>query len=246
METKFGHYDFVVEPFEEDITGTLSWGTLGNLILRSASLHAGQHGFGFSDVNTRSHAWVLSRLVIEMDNMPKMFDRYAVETWVSRVYRQFTDRHFDVLSSTGECIGQATSIWALIDINSRTPADLSSMANDEFSKVMLPEREIKIAGPSRIKLSKDAPLLYSHKAAYSDLDINGHVNSIRYIELLLDTFSLELFKNNPPKRVDVAYCLESYCGESLDIYGERVNDTTYAFEIRREQSVIVKALISVS
>ncbi|MBO5699245.1 MAG: acyl-ACP thioesterase [Bacteroidaceae bacterium] len=244
METKFGHYDFVVEPFEEDITGTLSWGTLGNLILRSASLHAGQHGFGFSDVNTRSHAWVLSRLVIEMKTMPKVFDQYAVETWVSRVYRQFTDRHFDVLSETGERIGQATSIWALIDMNSRTPADLSAMADDKFAQVMLPEREIEISGPSRIKLSKDAALIYSHKAAYSDLDINGHVNSIRYIELLLDTFSLDQFKSNPPKRIDVAYCLESYCGEQLDIYSETINETQCAFEIRRDQNVIVKAIIS--
>ena len=46
MNTKFGKYDFKVEPFAEDVTGRLAWGTLGTLILRAASLHAGANGLG--------------------------------------------------------------------------------------------------------------------------------------------------------------------------------------------------------
>ena len=243
MIQKYGHYDFKVAPFEEDIMGALSWGTLGKLLLRAASYHAGAHGFGFDDVNTKSHAWVLSRLVIDMERMPCINEAYSIESWVTRVYRQFTDRHFDILTPTGDRLGQATSIWALIDMQSRQPADLTKLPDGGFGDVMLPEREICIAGPSRMRLSKDAPLVSSHKAAYSDLDINGHVNSIRYIEMLLNTFSLETLRHHPPRRIEVAYCLESYCGETLDIYAEQQSEGVYAFEIRRASDCIVKSLI---
>ena len=243
MTQKYGHYDFKVEPFEEDIMGALSWGNLGKLLLRAASFHAGAYGFGFDDVNTKSHAWVLSRLVIDVERMPRTGEAYSIESWVTRVYRQFTDRHFDILTPTGERLGQATSIWALIDMQSRQPADLSHLSTGAMSDVMLPEREISIAGPSRMRLSKEAPLIATHKAAYSDLDINGHVNSIRYIELLLNTFGLETLRTTPPRRIEVAYCLESYCGEQLDIYAEQQSEGTYAFEIRRGADCIVKSLI---
>jgi acyl-ACP thioesterase len=243
MTQKYGKYDFKVEPFEEDIMGALSWGTLGKLLLRAASYHAGAHGFGFDDVNTKSHAWVLSRLVIDMDRMPRINEAYSIETWVTRVYRQFTDRHFVIVTPEGERFGQATSIWALIDMQSRQPADLTALPNGGFGDVMLPERAICIAGPSRMRLSKEAPCVASHTAAYSDLDINGHVNSIRYIEMLLNTFSFETLRQYPPRRIEVAYCLESYCGETLDIYSEQQSEGVYAFEIRRGTDCIVKSLI---
>ena len=244
MQNKFGKYDFNVEPFAEDITGRLAWGTLGTLILRAASLHAGANGFGYDDVHTKNHAWVLSRLVIDMENMPRINEDYTIETWVTKVYRQFTDRHFDILAPDGTPFGQATSIWALIDIESRQPADLTKLPDEGFKNIMIPEREIHIKGPSRLRLSKDAPLIDTHKAVYSDLDINGHVNSIRYIEMLLNTFSLDTLRTTPPRRIEVAYCLESLFGDQLDIYAEVQDGNAHVFEIRKGSDVILKAAIT--
>jgi acyl-ACP thioesterase len=79
---------------------------------------------------------------------------------------------------------------------------------------------------------------------YSDLDINGHVNSIRYIEMLLNTFSLDTLRTTPPKRIEVAYCLESLFGDQLDIYAEVQDGNTHVFEIRKGCDVIVKAAIT--
>ena len=53
-----------------DYTGRLSWGVLGNLLLRCASLHSAHYGFGYNRAEEDAYAWVLSRLVIELDEMP--------------------------------------------------------------------------------------------------------------------------------------------------------------------------------
>ena len=87
-------YQYTVEPFTEDYCGNLAWGKIGNLLLRCSSMHAGKHGFGYSQMIELQRVWVLSRLVIELDSMPRSNETFTIKTWVSRIYRQFTDRHF--------------------------------------------------------------------------------------------------------------------------------------------------------
>ncbi len=238
-------YNYCVEPFSEDYCGNLSWGNLGNLILRCASMHAGEHGFGYPQMIKLHHAWVLSRLVIEMDELPTTGEEFAIETWVDRLYRQFTDRHFSILRPDGTAYGHATSIWALIDTESRQPADLENLPDGGFTSALIPERPAPISPMGRLRM-KQPQLVLTHQAAYSDLDINGHVNSIRYIELLLDYFTADHLKQHPVRRIEMAYCLESYCGDVLQVFHEvdEKNAGRHVFEIKCEERVIVKGSIS--
>lgn len=209
-----GHYDFSVEPFSEDFSGRLSWRFLGNHLLRCASLHAGSHGFGYKEMQTMRHAWVLSRLVVELEEMPRTGEQYAIETWVSRVYRQFTDRLFEIKAPNGQSYGHAFSIWALIDTENRQPTDLSLLPAGDFTTIVNSERGIPIKGPGRIRIKSTTPVR-TLPTFYSDLDINGHVNSIRYIEMVLDLFPKSMFETCEPRRIEMAYCAETYCGETL-------------------------------
>lgn len=213
---KTSQYKYSVEPFSEDFCGNLSWGFLGNLLLRCASMHAGEHGFGYQQMIKMRHAWVLSRLVIEMDELPRTGEDFSIVTWVSRVYRQFTDRHFSVLRPDGTAYGHATSIWSLIDTETRQPADLTKLPDGGFTDILIPERPAPIAQMGRVRLN-NPELVAKHKAAYTDLDINGHVNSIRYIEMMLDRFPATGAKEQPVRRIEMAYSQEAYCGDELQI-----------------------------
>lgn len=243
---KMSQYNYSVEPFSEDYCGNLSWGNLGNLLLRCASMHAGEHGFGYQQMIGCHHVWVLSRLVIEMQELPRTGEHFGIQTWVDKLYRQFTDRHFSVLRPDGTAYGHATSIWSLIDTESRQPADLTKLPDGGFSDTLIPERPSPIAPMGRVRL-KNAQLVGTHRAAFTDLDINGHVNSIRYIELLLNQYAAEDMKKHPVRRIEMAYCPEAYCGDTLEIYREedatQPNRTLY--EIRKASGeVIIKGSIA--
>lgn len=232
-------FGFTVEPFCEDYTGRLSWHLLGNHLLRCASLHAGQHGFGYDSMQAHHHAWVLSRLVIELDEMPRTGEHYVIETWVNRIYRQFTDRLFAITNpENGKAYGYAFSTWALIDTTSRQPMDLGDLPNGGFSDLLL-DCNVPITGPGRIRLKQtDAPVR-TRQAYYTDLDINGHVNSIRYIEMMLDLFPAEKFKEHPAKRIEVAYSAEAYANDKLFFYQEAsTKDDSQLIEIRKEDGRI--------
>ena len=46
--------------------------------------------------------------------------------WKS-VYRLFTDRNFAIIDKDGKKIGYARSVWAMISLNTRKPADLLTL-----------------------------------------------------------------------------------------------------------------------
>lgn len=243
---KFSTYTYAVEPFSEDCLGNLSWGNLGNLILRSATLHATEHGFGYRQMIKTHHAWVVSRLVIEMDTLPRTGENFSITTWVDRLYRQFTDRHFSINRPDGSPYGHASSIWALIDTETRLPADLTKLPDGGFNDVLIPDRPSPVKPMGRIRMKSPAAVC-SHRAAYTDLDINGHVNSIRYMELLLNCFPADKIKNNPASRIEMAYCLESHDGDILHIYkdSDETRPSRHLFEIRNNDGQsIVKAAIT--
>ena len=86
--------------------------------------------------------------------------------------------------------------------------------------------------PSRIKVTSTEPAS-SLNAKYSDIDINGHVNSIRYIEHILDLFPIELYKESRIRRFEMAYVAESYYGDELTFYKDYVGNGTYGIEVRK-------------
>lgn len=242
---KFSQYTHAVEPFSEDCCGNLAWGNLGNLILRSASLHAGEHGFGYSQMIRSHRVWVLSRLVIEVETLPRTGETFSIRTWIDRLYRQFTDRHFSIVRPDGTAYGHATSIWALIDTATREPADLTQLPGGGFSAILMADRPSPIAPMGRIRL-KEPHEVATHRAAFTDLDINGHVNSIRYLELLLDCHSAQDLSRYPVRRIEMAYCAEAYDGETLHIYSDATEAQSHCrqYEIRNDKGLpVVRARI---
>lgn len=234
---KYSRFPFAVEPFTDDVTAHLSWHTLGKQLLTCAGYHADTHGFGFKHMKEHHRAWVLSRLVMECDTMPGTMEAYEIETFVNKVYRQFTDRMFILRGADGERIhGYGISTWALIDYESRMPVNLSDLPNGGFHAIVA-ERTVPIAGPSRIRVKSQEPVK-QHTVAFTDLDVNGHMNSIRYIDLLMDHAVTSIEQR--VKRIDIAYGREALLGNTLYIYNEGSQ-----YEIRLEDgTVLVRAEIT--
>ena len=84
-ENKIGTYQFVAEPFHVDFNGRLTMGVLGNHLLNCAGFHASDRGFGIATLNEDNYTWVLSRLAIELDEMPYQYEKFSVQTWVENV-----------------------------------------------------------------------------------------------------------------------------------------------------------------
>lgn len=236
-DNKVGTYEFVAEPFHVDFNGKLTLGVLGNHLLNCAGFHANDRGFGIASLNEENYTWVLSRLAIDMEDMPNQYEKFSIQTWVENVYRLFTDRNFALINKDGKTIGYARSVWAMISLNTRKPADLLSMHGGNIVDYVC-DKECPIEKPSRIKVSEQEPISV-HTARYSDIDINGHVNSIRYIEHILDLFPIEYYQTMRIRRFEIAYVAESYYGDELKFYKEEINPSEYNVEVKKSSGEVV-------
>lgn len=240
MLDKVGIYEFLAEPFHCDFSKRLFMGHLGNHLLNAADFHANDRGFGMTYLNPEHKTWVLSRLAIEMDEMPREYARFNVETWVEGVMKYFTHRNFRItdVNDGGKVYGYGRSIWAMIDTNTRQPEDIVAVKDGEIVRYVDKDKPCPIDVPSRVKMSQAAPLVSSIGTFYSDVDVNGHINSVKYIEHVLDLFGVEWYEKYAIKRLDVAYVAESHCGDKLNFYREDMPGGAVCIRITKQSPSI--------
>jgi len=217
---KIGRYEFMAEPFHCDFSGHLFMGHLGNHLLNAADFHSTDRGFGMKYLLGIRRSWVLSRLAIEMTEMPPMYTRFSVETWVESAMRYFTSRNFAVVSADGRTYGYGRSIWAMIDTESRQPTDIYDIDNGAIDQWIVKDRECPIEKGGRVRMSDAAQLVRTIDTHYNDVDINGHINSVKYIEHVLDLWPLDWYRHHQVRRFEVAYVAEAHAGDQLSFYLE--------------------------
>ena len=230
---KIDTYPIYIEPFHVDFTGRVFMGVLGNHLLNAAGNHSQKRGWGICNLNENRHTWVLSRLSIEMTEMPRNYQHCQVRTWVESVLKLFTTRNFAIEDSEGHPMGYARSVWAMIDLETRRPCDLLTLYDGDILNYAVSEEEniCPIEGHGRFRF-RDAQLVRSIQTYYSDVDINGHINSIKYIEHILNLFSRQQMERGI-KRFEIAYKAESYMGDTLSFYIQPVSENETDIEIRK-------------
>ena len=72
--------------------------------------------------------------------------------------------------------------------------------------------------------------------------MNGHINSVKYIEHVLDLWSLDWYKQYSIKRFDIAYVAESHYGDVLNFYLEEEKEHTYAVRITKSNELTTKEI----
>ena len=222
---RVGCYEFLAEPFHCDFSKRLFMGHLGNHLLNAADFHSQHRGFGMTYLNTIRKTWVLSRLAIEMDEMPPAYARFNVETWVESAMRFFTNRNFAVTDvETGRVYGYGRSVWAMIDIDSRQPTNLLEIGDGKLLEYVERDKPCPIAKSSRVSMTAEAPLAASFVVRYSDIDINGHLNSVKYIEHVLDLFDTGWYASHRLRRLEIAYVAEAHSGDTVRSYREQAAD----------------------
>ena len=235
---KVGVYSFMAEPFHCDFGGRLFMGHLGNHMLNAADFHSTDRGFGMKYLMTIQRSWVLSRLAIEMNEMPEQYTRFNVETWVENAMRFFTSRNFRVCSSDGEKVyGYGRSIWAMIDTETRQPTDIFDIDNGAINNWIVKDKECPIDKGGRVKMGDSAELVRTIDTFYNDVDINGHINSVKYIEHVLDLWPLDWYRSHHIKRFEIAYVAEAHGGDQLSFYREQTADNEYCVRICKENNV---------
>lgn len=208
--------EYLVHVYETDANGRLTLPGLFNYLQDTASDHAEKLNFGRDDLLKNNNIWVLSRMYAVIEKLPDWNDKVTVNTWPSGIDKILALRDFKVMDNNNNHIVSATSSWAIIDRTTkrvRRPDDIIANFNSSFSR----ERSLQRNAEKLDAVLTDGTLSTSFRVKYSDLDVNLHVNNVKFLQWVSDTYDLDFIFANSPQTVEINYLAESMCGDDIKV-----------------------------
>ena len=151
---------------------------------------------------------------MEVYRYPRINESYTLKTWIETYNRRFSERNFVFTSGEGEVLGYMRTVWVPMDFARRTVAELSQFGVDSFP---VADIDCPIAKTPRIGALPDDASAESYAFRYCDLDFNRHVNTVRYLDLILNHWSLEHYDSHTAARVDLLFHHECHFGETVEL-----------------------------
>lgn len=178
-----------VRHHECDPTGHLKLHALLDYLQDAAAIHAQQMGFGMEDLQRTGLIWVLSRLKLTIEQMPRLGEKLTVETYPTGLEKLFATRQYCVRNSD-RILVKGTSAWLILDRETYQILPPVRVLELEMPRNENAERfhplPGKICAPERIDSRR------SYLVGHADIDLNDHLNNAVYARYLTD-----LFENNP-------------------------------------------------
>lgn len=204
-------------------------------VLNIAGHDAHRNGFGTDAVMKENNSWVLSRMAIEFDYLPKQYDEYKIRTWINDTGRLVSVRNFVLTNAEGAAFGRVSSHWCMINLDSRRPCDLTPII--EARRQYIFDEPAPCEAPRKLG-AVEAEKTEEHRVAYSDIDFNRHTNTLRYIDMMVDMLPMERLSESYGVRLDIHFVKESRYGQVLTI-GSRQEGNTWLFEIKSDDGAAV-------
>jgi acyl-ACP thioesterase len=196
-----------------DFTRKLKPSALFSYFQEIAGLHADNQGAGI-DTLAREHgaAWVLTRMRVDVTRYPDRDEEVILETWPQEPRKYEFDRDYLMRDLAGNIIARGVSVWVVLDVSSRR------LVRSEVIWRGLPgaltERAIDCA-MGKIKLPPEPAAAYKRRIGCSDTDMNGHLNNSKYVDFIMDCFSMEQLRRRRAGSIKVNYLSEAFPGDTM-------------------------------
>ena len=205
---------FRVSTFSVDATQRLSLTWFFWYFQEAAQQHASVLGWGYNEMLKTNKMWALLRVLVEFNSMPAWNEQVTITSWPKAMKGLFASRDLFLKNEKEEILARGTSLWVLLDRNTRKPVKDARVEDfrGEESLHAIKRKPIKIAWPAKLHLAR------THHVAYSHLDMNGHVNNVRYLEWVMDEMSMEQIISQQPAEIEINFLNESRQGDEIAVY----------------------------
>ena len=189
-------------------------GVLG-IIQDISAEHAYHLGFGYEDMKRQGFFWVLIRQKLKMDSWPAWHKTITVKTWAQPIKSFYAIREFELFADDQK-IGACSTTWMILDSIKRTPKETNnlegSFANTrkdysldfKAGRIVEPEQAMQFQKDVNVKIS--------------DLDMNNHVNNIKYSQWALDTVPFEKHHEYAVAEHEINFLGEAFLNDNIALY----------------------------
>jgi len=170
--------------YEMDRRGELTPAALLNCLEETAFSHCEDSGWDVFRLMNAGIGWVLLRGGLKMARYPRYGSPFIVETWLSSVRLFYGTREYRIWTPDREPLGFARSLWLFYGLERRRPVPVF----DEITAAWAPDGteagDMGLDGIAAPPTEGEGPARFDVRK--SDIDTNGHVNNVRYLEWALE------------------------------------------------------------
>lgn len=212
--------------------GYLKYTELCNLLQLTASAHSEIGGISFMDMQAFHQAWVLSRMRVEITELPKWGDKVTVVTWINSLENSRSVRALEMHLNGKKIVGSET-FWAVINTQKRRPESLA-LPHDHFE--LFPDRKATVQTFSKINIEHEKEIVFDKTVFLSDLDIVNHANNVKYFEWCLDLMDPKVILKQKIDSFEMNFIKELSLNDKVEIH-ENISDEETIFSITKQHKV---------
>ncbi|CAN6203638.1 unnamed protein product [Urochloa humidicola] len=222
---------FVIRSYEIGPDRTATMETIMNLLQETALNHvmcSGLAGDGFGatrQMSLRKLIWVVTRINIQVDKYSRWGDVVEIDTWVASSGKNGMRRDWIIRDrNTKNMIARATSNWVMMNRETRRLSKMPEEVREEVFPFYLDRSIIAIdtdGGGRKIEKLTDSTAEHIRSGLaprWSDMDVNQHVNNVKYIGWILESVPLEVLEDYHLTSITLDYrreCRQTQLLESL-------------------------------
>ncbi|MCX8084068.1 MAG: thioesterase [Calditerrivibrio sp.] len=234
-------FNYSVNYRDADASRYLRIDALVSLLQESAILHSELIGFDADYMYKHSCAWMLNKFAIVIYEYPFLRDQITIKTW-SRGLKSFRAfRDFEVFKGD-KLIAHATSYWFFIDTTKKrvikVPEEVQKMYgyHDITTGVIIDDSE-----PTNID---DFFFEKNHIIRYSDIDSNGHLNNVAYLNMLEDTIK-NSGTNSRIKEYYISFKKEIvYDSNEISVSILKATEKRYFFYFNKDAEIYAQGVVN--
>ncbi len=156
--------------------------------------------------------WAIIRHRLQITRLPVKDERITVETWPMPTTRTAYPRSVVAYDEQGQELFRSVSLWVLMDPNTRTMV-VPGKSGVQVQGIL---RGTELTAPGALlpgSLSDTA----ERTVCFTDLDENGHMNNIRYLDWICDLLPSRFHFQHLPREIVLSYFSEAREGERLQL-----------------------------
>jgi len=231
-----------------DKSDRLTLDSMFQFFQEAAISHAENLEVGREDMFRKSQGWVLSRISVMVDRRPNYGETITVRTWPRGGEKLFALRDFDIRDKDDIPVVSARSGWLIVDLEKRRPVRPQAVMDNLPQNTglnALAWGPAAISENSNLKKTETAAEGATvrgteRKALYTDVDYNGHVNNVRYVQWIEDSIEPQQLERASKMRLDINYTSEILYGEAIELLSAPIEDengaNAFAFEGRKTEN----------
>jgi acyl-ACP thioesterase len=232
---------FTVRAHEMDAAGVAAPARLCDYLQEAAGNHAHHLGFDIATLRQRGFTWMLTRLRVRLTRLPAWREAITIETWPSGTRgRLIATREFIGRDAAGAELLRATSDWLYVEVATRricrVPEALMPCVPQGHPHALPPDD----ARPPDLETPTWSVTLPVRR---SDLDLNQHVNNVRYVEWMMEPIPTTFTDTHQVAELEILFRQGAELGDTAVSHAAPVDDNAILHRIVRtsDNAVLVIA-----